>query len=231
MIALSGIRSVFFDFDGVIVDSVDTKIDAFGALYRPFGAHVESAVRDYQRAVPGETRFDKIPRFHRELLGIELSPAEVTQWCDRLSDLVCAQVIAAPLLPDVPDVLRCLQARGIAMHIVSGTPENELRHIVDAKGLAPWFRTVRGSPAKKAGIVREICAADGLSPDECLFIGDAMTDHDCARECATAFLGVATDGTHPFPPGTVVVDRLGEALPTRHLVGNTAPHPMAARYA
>src|SRR3569623_3572376 len=93
--------AVFFDFDGVIADSVDAKIIAFGELYREFGTEVRAAVMAYQRAVPGETRFDKIPKFHRELLGIELTPDELTHWCDRQSDIVLDEVVASPLLPDV----------------------------------------------------------------------------------------------------------------------------------
>ena len=103
--------AVFFDFDGVIADSVDAKIIAFGELYREFGAEVRAAVMAYQRAVPGETRFDKIPKFHRELLGIELTPDEITHWCDRLSDIVLDEVVASPLLPDVPEILTRLRDR------------------------------------------------------------------------------------------------------------------------
>lgn len=203
---------VFFDFDGVIVDSVEAKITAFGELYADFGPDVRRAVEDYQRVVPGETRFEKIPRFHRELLGEELSEAEIQIWCDRLSDIVLDEVVACPLLPDVADALGLLARAGVAAHVVSGTPEAELGVIAHRKGLAPFFESLRGAPEKKANIVRGIMAAGALRQDQCLFIGDAMTDFDAAIDCGIDFLGRADDGVGPFPAGTQVVTRLGEAL-------------------
>jgi len=200
---------VFFDFDGVIADSVDAKIMAFGELYREFGPEVRAAVMAYQRAVPGETRFDKIPKFHRELLGITLSPAEITHWCDRLSDIVLDEVVASPLLPDVPEILTGLRDQGVPAHIVSGTPHDELQVIVDRKGLRAFFASARGAPQKKHVIVEDILAAEGLARDRCLFVGDAMTDHDCARVCGLDFLGRIDRGRNPFPDGTLVVERLG----------------------
>jgi len=207
---------IFFDFDGVIVDSVEAKIAAFGELYARFGEDVRRAVEEYQRAVPGETRFEKIPRFHRELLGEELSADEVAHWCDRLSDIVLDQVVACPLLPDVAEVLSLLARRGVAAHVVSGTPEAELRVIADRKGLAPFFESLRGAPMHKTPIVKEIMAANRLGFDQCLFIGDAMTDYVAARECGIAFLGRADDRAGPFPLGTHVVRRLGEVFMPIH---------------
>ena len=207
---------VFFDFDGVIADSVDAKIMAFGELYREFGPEVRTAVMAYQRAVPGETRFDKIPKFHRDLLGIELPPDEITHWCDRLSDIVLDEVVASPLLPDVPEILTLLRHQGVPAHIVSGTPHDELQVIVDRKGLRPFFASARGAPQKKHVIVEDILATTGLARERCLFVGDAMTDYDCAQACRLDFLGRTEPGQNPFPAGTRVVERLGGAfLPLR----------------
>lgn len=209
-VSLSQYDCIFFDFDGVIADSVDAKITAFGELYDEFGADVRRAVEDYQRAVPGETRFDKIPRFHSELLGISLDKTEINQWCDKLSSIVLDEVVKSDLLPDVPEVLAKLERQNIQAHIVSGTPHDELQIIVDRKGLSPFFRTSRGSPEKKASIVRDIMATEDLTASQCLFVGDAMTDFDCAEQCDLAFLGRAEPFGNPFPAGTFVVQSLGE---------------------
>lgn len=209
---LTSYACIFFDFDGVIVDSVEAKIAAFGELYQPFGADVRRAVEAYQRAVPGETRFNKIPRFHRDLLGLNLSPEEVETWCKRLSQIVLAQVVACPLLPDVAPVLSLLQRRRIPAHIVSGTPHDELQTIVQRKGLTAFFESSRGSPQGKADIVQDILARAQLRAQDCLFIGDAMADYECAVETGADFLGIMTRGAHPFPDDTNVVMRLRDAL-------------------
>eukprot|EP01035_Chromulina_nebulosa_P048875 gene48875-biopygen34191 len=84
--------------------------------------------------------------------------------------------------------------------------------IVGREGLRRFFASARGAPQKKHVIVEEILAAQGLARERCLFVGDAMTDHDCARVCAMDFLGRAPAGHSPFPAGTRVVERLGEAF-------------------
>ena len=207
--SLSQYKCIFFDFDGVIADSVDAKITAFGALYDEFGPEVRQAVEDYQRAVPGETRYDKIPRFHRDLLGVELSEKEVLQWCDKLSSIVLDEVVESALLPDVAEILATLVRRNIQAHSVSGTPHDELQIIVERKGLGPFFRTARGAPEKKEAIVRDIMNTEGLISDQCLFVGDAMTDYNCAAAGDMDFLGRAEQETDPFPEGTTVLSRLG----------------------
>lgn len=208
--SLSQYDCIFFDFDGVIADSVDAKITAFGALYDAFGPDVRQAVEDYQRAVPGETRYDKIPRFHRDLLGITLTDEEVLQWCDKLSSIVLDEVVDSPLLPDVATILAMLIRQNVQAHIVSGTPHDELQIIVERKGLSSFFRTARGAPEKKHVIVRDIMKMEGLVADQCLFVGDAMTDYNCAIACDLDFLGRADKVADPFPQGTTVVSRLGE---------------------
>lgn len=203
--------AIFFDFDGVIVDSVEAKIQAFGELYRPFGDAVRLAVMAYQRAHPGETRYDKIPRFHRDLLGVALTGPEIERWCARLGDIVIDRVVESPLLPDVAATLAALQDAGVRMHVVSGTPQDELALIARRKRIDGYFHSLEGSPRSKPAILSTLIAAHGLSPHRCLFVGDAMTDHDAAAAFAMPFLGCMTAGSHPFPPGTAVVARLGEA--------------------
>lgn len=211
-LSLAELDCVFFDFDGVIADSVDAKIHAFGQLYSGFGEDVRRAVEAYQRAVPGETRYEKIPKFHREHLGVTLSAAEVETWCARLGDLVLDTVVESPLLPDVIAVLELLRGTGIPSHIVSGTPHDELAIILRRKGLTHYFRSAEGAPRRKETIVNGLLELHRLDPARCLFVGDAMTDHRCATACAMPFLGRAGAGDNPFPVGTRVVERLGQAF-------------------
>jgi len=215
ILSLARLDCVFFDFDGVIADSVDAKVHAFGELYRPFGEDVRAAVEAYQRAVPGETRYEKIPKFHRELLGVTLSAEDVASWCARLGDLVLDVVVESPLLPDVIDVLEELRSVGIPSHVVSGTPHDELAIILVRKRLGHYFRSVEGAPRRKEPIVEKLLDTYRLDPARCLFVGDAMTDYRCAAACSIPFLGRADPLDSPFPPGTWVVERLGQAFPVK----------------
>lgn len=212
MLMLSQFDAIFFDFDGVIVDSVELKISAFGELYADHGEEIRGMVEAYQRAHPGETRFEKIPMFHRSLLGIELSPAAIAAECDRLGEIILDEVVACPLMPDIAEALRVLRSRDIPCHIVSGTPQDELAEIVERKGIGHFFRSIHGSPRSKSAISEDIFAMCGYDRSRSLFIGDAMTDYRCAIACNMPFLGIGDLAGSPFPFGTHVVERLGETF-------------------
>ena len=78
----------------------------------------------------------------------------------------------------------------------SGTPEGELRMIVDRRGLAPYFGgAVHGSPRAKADILGGLMQGWGLVPQQVLMIGDASTDHEAARQCGTQFVARTVPST------------------------------------
>ena len=61
-------QAVFFDFDGVILDSVDIKTQAFATMFRKYGPDVEQAVVDYHLANGGLSRFAKFEYYYKQLI-------------------------------------------------------------------------------------------------------------------------------------------------------------------
>ena len=53
------IKAIFWDFDGVIADSVNVKTDAFYELYLPYGKNIAEKVKEYHLANGGFS-FQKI---------------------------------------------------------------------------------------------------------------------------------------------------------------------------
>ncbi len=207
--------AVFFDFDGVLADSVDVKTRAFCALYAPYGAAVVAEVRAYHLAHGGISRHEKFRHWQRHLVHGPDDEATIEALADRFAAEVKRQVIAAPEIAGAGAALAAL-AGTRPLFIVSGTPEVELVEIVAARGMAPVFAAVHGAPAKKDVILRGLLAEHGLGAEDCVMVGDAMTDHDAAVAVGMPFLGVAEDGIGPFPAGTMVL---------RDLVGLPAALP------
>ena len=54
---------IFWDFDGVIKESVSVKTDAYLELFRPYGSDVCKQVKNHHLANGGMSRFDKIPLY------------------------------------------------------------------------------------------------------------------------------------------------------------------------
>jgi beta-phosphoglucomutase-like phosphatase (HAD superfamily) len=78
----------FFDFDGVILDSVNVKSEAFATLFREFGADIEEKVVAYHLRYGGVSRVEKFRYYYRELLMQPLDDAELKRLCARFSELV-----------------------------------------------------------------------------------------------------------------------------------------------
>ena len=200
------IDAVFFDFDGVIVESNEVKIDAFRQLYAPYGEDVVTKVLDEHVRHEGVSRVVKLERFHREFLGITLDDGGLADLAEVYSGMVEDAVVACDGVPGALEALDAWSGK-CPLYVVSGTPQDELRRITERRGLSGYFETVFGSPRVKPDIVGEELARIGVSADRALFVGDSMTDFDCAQVVGTRFLGrVPAWRESRFPEGSQVVE-------------------------
>ena len=67
------IKNIFFDFDGVILDSVDCKTQAFEAMYAQHGQEIADQVKKHHLENGGVSRFEKFKHWHKKHLGIEIT--------------------------------------------------------------------------------------------------------------------------------------------------------------
>jgi phosphoglycolate phosphatase-like HAD superfamily hydrolase len=179
--------TIFWDFDGVIKDSVEVKTQAYMQLVKPFGAAVAERVREHHEAHGGMSRFDKFP-LYLQWAGEEPSPpSRVSEFCDQFSQLVLQGVIDAPWVAGVEDYLRSNHHQQTFV-LVSATPQDELEQILLALNLTKCFAEVFGAPTRKKDAIRMALAARGLDPHDCLMIGDARADLEAAEANQVPFL-------------------------------------------
>lgn len=196
-------QAVFFDFDGVIVDSAPIKTAAFAAMFRPYGREKEEAVVAYHLAHQGISRFEKFRHAYENILHLPLDDRKLTELGGEFSALVLEAVIGAPFMPGALETLAELRSLGIPAYIISGTPEDEMAYIVQQKGISHLFRGVYGTPRKKEEVVGLLLRTGSYAISRCLLIGDSLTDYDAARAHGLCFLGIVGDGhASPFPNGT-----------------------------
>lgn len=202
-------QAIIFDFDGVVVESGKIKTQAFAELYRPFGEEIVAQVVQFHTQNGGMSRYRKFRHFQEHFLHQPpLTEAEEKQLDIRFSELVVEAVIAAEPVPGAIELIRQQSGR-IPLFVASGTPEVELKAIVERRGLAPYFTGVRGAPALKKTIIAEILSAHSLKPESVLMIGDAMADLEGAQANNTAFLGRVFPGDpNPFPAHIEIVPDL-----------------------
>jgi len=98
----------------------------------------------------------------------------------------CGEQFAAT----VPGVAGFTEAHrdAVQMVVVSATPTDALRQIVEARGVHSWFDEVQGSPMPKGEIVGRYLRDRGILPHRALMVGDQISDIEAARSAGVHFV-------------------------------------------
>ena len=208
-------KAIIFDFDGVILQSVNIKTQAFATLYSKYGDDVRKAVIAHHLEHGGISRFEKFRIYHKKFLNYNITDYEVNQLADKFSKLVFEGVCNSPYVLGAQEFLEHVNNKYLTF-ICTGTPENEIIKILKHKNLSNSFYGVYGSPNDKVSIINTIISINNLSLNDVLFIGDAMTDYNASVKTGIDFVGVRNDDTE-FPSGTIEVDSLSEIIKIKNL--------------
>ncbi len=185
-ISFSNLNSIFFDFDGVLVDSVPIKLAAYREIFSPFGEEVVEDITKYHIENGGIDRYKKIEYI---LSKYSLPLSLKNQLADQFAHLVKEKVVQAPAIPSMIHLAKEMFNK-IPLFIVSGTPESELKEIVVRRKWDLYFNEIKGSPSSKVEITKMLLDKYNLPCENSIFIGDATTDFHTAKNCKMWFLGV-----------------------------------------
>ena len=177
---------IFWDFDGVVKDSLDIKSLAFENLFLPFGSEIANRVRIHHERNGGVSRYEKIPLFLK-WAGQPTNPLQVKEFCDRFAKSVKQGVIDAPWVPGVREYLLGNFIEKYFV-LVTATPQEEIEQILDALEISHCFREVYGAPTNKAIAIAAVLDRQKCPPIRSLMIGDAETDRQAALMNSVPFL-------------------------------------------
>lgn len=192
------LRAIIFDFDGVILESVDIKTRAFRELFKDHPDRLEDIVQLHVQNT-GVSRFEKFEIIYRKFLRQPIDETRLRELGDAFSQLVFEEIVRCPFVAGAAEFLE-KHCENYDLFIASATPTVEMRAIVAQRGLARFFRKVYGSPGTKGQIVRDILGQRSLEPSQAVFIGDALSDYRGAREAGVPFIGrVPASAPNLFP--------------------------------
>ncbi len=188
-------RAIIFDFDGVILESVDIKTKAFANLFQDYPDKVGEVVALHV-SHGGMSRFEKFERIYRDILQQPLSEEKKTELSKQFSAYVYQGVLASPFVEGAQEFLEKYHQR-LPFFIASGTPDGEIKSLVREKGLGRYFKDVLGSPAKKSELILKILKDFNLKNQEVIFVGDSIDDFEGAKEAGVKFIW-RTRENNPF---------------------------------
>ena len=178
----SNLKNIIFDFDGVILDSLDCKTEAFYQMYIQYGEDIAQKVKQYHILNGGVSRFEKFKTWHKEYLKVDLSKTEIQELADQFSELVLNKVANSDPIPGAIEFIK-RYSKEFNFYIISGTPDNEIKEICKIIGIADNFKEILGSPKNKKTWCNELRQKyKELRNDNTIFLGDALSDFEAAQE-------------------------------------------------
>ena len=183
------IKNIIFDFDGVILDSVPVKTEAFRKLFSEYNKELVDRFVEYHLKNGGVSRYDKIRYFFNSLLKKSISNEEIVSLANKYSLLTKEKLSDPKYL--IYDTLRFIEKnyKRYNMHIASGADEGDLKYICQKLEINNYFKTIEGSPRKKDNIIRGILNRHNYRVDETILIGDSINDFEAARANNIRFCG------------------------------------------
>ena len=182
--------AVIFDLDGTLVDTVETRIDAWLETFEEVGLH---ATRDILVPLIGlDGR-----RLAREIAALAGQPIDFdrSEAIDKLSGEIYERRNADPEpLPGVHELVDAIEARGLKWSIATSSRKDQVQTSVKALGLDREPSIVDASHVEHAKPEPDLLlrAAEELNvePGRCWYVGDSTWDMVAAVAAGMIPIGV-----------------------------------------
>ncbi len=181
------IPCVFWDFDGVIKDSIEAKTNAFRFIFSNSKEGVIKKIISHHQENGGMSRYEKIP-LYLQWSGLSYDTNNVENYCNKFSAFAKKMVIDSPWVDGARDFIEKRHNQGLLNIIVTATPQNEIEDIIDTLQIKKMFTGVYGSPLNKTNSLKFALAEKKIDYDKSIMVGDAKTDYGAARDNKVKFI-------------------------------------------
>tara|TARA_Y100001968_G_C19437772_1_gene760769 strand:- start:767 stop:1432 length:666 start_codon:yes stop_codon:yes gene_type:complete len=175
---ITNYKAIFFDCDGVILNSNKIKTQAFKSATSGYGESLTNDLISYHLLNGGISRYEKFNYFLSNIYPIS-SDIKRKAALNNLLDLYSKDCLNGLLKSEVTYGLKYFReiTYNIPWFIVSGGDQSELNYVFKKKLISKYFDGgIFGSPDSKDKIIkREIKRNDIRQPS--LFLGDSKLDH------------------------------------------------------
>ena len=179
-------NTIFFDCDGVILNSNTIKSQAFYDVTLKFGKEHAQKLLDYHIKLGGVSRYKKFEYFISNVLKQDYSQDLYESLLEAYATEVKEKLFKCEVTPNL-EKLREFNSNAKWL-VASGGKESELQEVFEFKKINQHFDAgIFGSPTKKDDIVkRELQNQDLKAPF--LFIGDSYYDFEVAQKYKMDFV-------------------------------------------
>jgi len=203
---------VVFDCDGVLLDTMAAKIEAFRTWVPEAHADLSDAFMAIVMAGFGKSRTVHIESFYRELLKQEPDPVFLAAEVERFTAICEPMCADAVWRTGSREFVQACHAAEIPRYVLSGVPQQPLEELLAASGGTELFDVIIGSPPAKPQSMERILAETDTPAHRTLFIGDANADHVAALHVGAHFVYFPSLAQRPEAEVATEVTDLRELL-------------------
>ncbi len=189
MKSLENKKTIFWDFDGVIMNSMPVRNRGFELVLKDYPEEEVEELMKFHLKNGGLSRYVKFRYFFEEIRNERILEDQVSVWASKFSKVMRKELVNPTLLID--DSLDFIKKKKdfYDMHVVSGSDEKELRYLCEEMDLARYFISINGSPTPKKQLVKQLLEKFNYSSSDCVLIGDSVNDYEAAVENEIDFFG------------------------------------------
>jgi len=183
----SKIKVIFWDFDGVLMDSNAVRDHGFEQVLREYPKQKTKELLKYHRENGGLSRYVKFRYFFEEIMSTLISDDEIQEWADKFSQVMRKLLLNKDLL--IQETINFIKRNqeNYRMYITSGSDQEELRFLCKSLEIDHLFNSIHGSPKPKKEWVKDLIEINRYDKKDCVLVGDSYNDFEAARANDIAF--------------------------------------------
>ena len=183
------IKNIFWDFDGVILESNKIRSLGFRKVLKDFPESQVQSLIDYHEFNGGLSRYVKFRYFYQNIRKEEVKEEKILDISNDFSKIMRKLLVDKKLL--INESLNFIKSNytDYKMHVISGSDQNELRFLCHELGISKYFISVLGSPTPKTKLVESVLKENKYSNEQTIFIGDSINDYYAAKDNNIFFMG------------------------------------------
>jgi phosphoglycolate phosphatase-like HAD superfamily hydrolase len=183
------IKNILFDFDGVIADSMQIRLDGFREIVKNLPEDVVDRFVDYCKEAAGISRYVMFRHLYEDMLDKPISEKEVNDLSERFSQIMRIKMTSPKIL--IKETISFIKEnhKKYNFHIISGSDGDELRYLCSKLGITDFFESILGSPVEKQNNIKDVMKKYDYSKLETIYIGDGKNDYKSAKFNQITFCG------------------------------------------
>jgi phosphoglycolate phosphatase-like HAD superfamily hydrolase len=181
-------KVIFFDFDGVLLDTIEAKGRAISKPFAKYGHDVETKVMQFHLDHGGMNREIKVKECFKLFLNKEVESQELSDFLKIINLEMSTQLKNCMPVQGALSFMKLHRCSNGLSWIVSAAPQGEIALLAQEFGYSSYVDGVYGYPHKKSEVIKMLIENQSLKREDCLMIGDAQEDLNAATLNGISFL-------------------------------------------